>query len=432
MPVVGRLFHGAGLPSAKNKAETLVLPPNERCLYLTLHWGDRFYGAHPGGAYLGVMNPPDPVAADVAPPSDRNTLRVLGGVLTVAALALVFDLWPWLLLAIWAASITKPLGTKVFRRAADRKRAAAVITIGLLLALLVPLAAGIGVLVPDVIDVAQRVQSADSGSKSLKELVAKREPEDEPAEDKPESETTEPKKIENTDAIGANPEQLIDMAREHGTQAVNIARPLAGALGSFALGVFTFFVAVYATLLHGDAAYAWLRARLPLSARATDRLRDAYQETGRGLLYSVGLTALLQGGLAAIAYVSLGVPRGLALGLATIITSLIPAIGPFLVWGPVALGLYLVGHPIKAAILAGVGVIIVAPADNLLRPLLAKRGKLQLDPFVVFFAMVGGIALIGGWGLMVGPLVFRMAREVIDMLYEQRAHDSEAAPARVR
>jgi predicted PurR-regulated permease PerM len=339
---------------------------------------------------------------------ERKALRWLGFALTAAALALIFELWLWLLLAVWTASMTKPLASRLLRRAKGRKRAAALITLGLLIGLLVPIGAGVAVLVPDVIELVQRASSADSGSKSLIELVTHRE--------KGAAQPDEPKLTPSQ-----NPDQLVQMAREHGQQAIDIARPLARALGAFALGVFVYFVAVYAALLHGDAAYQWLRERSALSEQSTDRLRDAYQETGRGLLYSVGLTALLQGGLAAIAYVSLGVPRALALGLLTIITSLIPAIGPFLVWGPVALGLYFAEHPIKAAILAGVGVIIVAPADNLLRPLLAKRGKLQLHPFLVFFAMVGGIALIGGWGLMVGPLVFRMAREVIDMLHERHA-----------
>ena len=65
--------------------------------------------------------------------------------------------------------------------------------------------------------------------------------------------------------------------------------------------------------------------------------------------------------------------------------------------------------------------IIVAPADNVFRPLFAKMGKLKLHPFLVFFSMMGGIVVLGGWGLMVGPLVFRMALEVIEMVREERA-----------
>jgi predicted PurR-regulated permease PerM len=367
---------------------------------------------------MPIREPPAAVDADSR--AERRPLRVLGFVLTTAALALVFDLWPWLLLALWTGSITAPLASKLLRRLGGREWAAAIITIGLLLALLLPFGAGVAVLVPDVIDLAQRASSADSGSKSLIEIVTRRDEREPSEEPQDEAEKDEAKKDEHPPAAIAKPDQLVALARQHGSQAMNLARPLAGALSSFALGVFAYFVAVYAVLLHGASAYAWVRERSPLSASSTDRLRDTYVETGRGLLYSVGLTALLQGGLAAIAYVALGVPRALALGLLTIVTSLIPAIGPFLVWGPIALGLYLAEHPIKAAILAGVGVIIVAPADNLLRPLLAKRGKLQLHPFLVFFSMVGGIALIGGWGLVVGPLVFRMAREVIDMLHEQQ------------
>jgi predicted PurR-regulated permease PerM len=389
------------------------------------------------------MQVPESIEVSPVTSREKQTLTILAGVLSSGALALVFDFWLWLVLAIWTASLTKPLATRLLRRAGGRTRAAALITIGLLLALWVPLGAGIAVLIPDVIELVQRARSSEPGSSTLVELVSKRSAEDpkkqQPAEPKP-PRPTEPKSADAPapgpqetpkpdTVLSSKPEQLIDMAKQHGQQAMTYARPIVGALGRFALGVFVFFVGVYAALLHGEAAYAWVRERLPLSPASIDRLRDTYLETGRGLLYSVGLTALLQGGLATIAYVSLGVPRALALGLATIITSLIPAIGPFLVWGPVAGGLFLAGHPIKAAILAGVGVIVVAPADNLLRPLLAARGKLQLHPFLVFFSMLGGIALLGGWGLVVGPLVFRMAREVIEMAHEQRAADSGAPAA---
>jgi predicted PurR-regulated permease PerM len=189
-------------------------------------------------------------------------------------------------------------------------------------------------------------------------------------------------------------------------------------------------VGTYAALIHGKTAYAWLRQQLPLAPARTDRLRDAFHETGRGLLFSVALTALVQAGLATIAYVALGVPRALVLGLATFVTSVIPAIGPFLVWGPVAFGLLLSGSSIKAAILTGVCVVIVAPADNVLRPVFAKLGKLTLHPFLVFFSMLGGVVTIGGWGLMLGPLLYRMTLELIALLQEQRSGEVRMEPGR--
>jgi predicted PurR-regulated permease PerM len=47
--------------------------------------------------------------------------------------------------------------------------------------------------------------------------------------------------------------------------------------------------------------------------------------------------------------------------------------------------------------------LVVGLIDNLVRPLLIKGG-VQIDAAVLFFALVGGLALLGPVGLLVGPL----------------------------
>jgi predicted PurR-regulated permease PerM len=336
-----------------------------------------------------------------SPTTQRRLLVVTMLALIAGAIALLLPLWPWVLLALWTASILDPLFRRLSGIVHGRSRAAGLISVGLLIAVLAPIAAGIAVVAPQAVGLVQRAARSSSGRGALIELV-----------------TAGGQHGKNGPAL--NPDQLVQMVEAHGEQAWTAAALLAQVVGSVLFGIATYFVGTYAALVHGKAAYEWVRRQLPLAPARTDRIRDAFQETGRGLLFSVALTAAAQAGLATIAYVSLGVPRALVLGLATFVTSVIPAIGPFLVWGPVAFGLLLAGSPIKAAILTGVCAVIVAPADNVLRPVFAKLGKLTLHPFLVFFSMLGGIVTMGGWGLMLGPLVYRMALELIAMVREQR------------
>ena len=55
----------------------------------------------------------------------------------------------------------------------------------------------------------------------------------------------------------------------------------------------------------------------PLSSKHMNRFYDAFHETGRGLLIGVGLTCVVQGLVAAIAYLCLQIPRWYALGVLT-------------------------------------------------------------------------------------------------------------------
>jgi predicted PurR-regulated permease PerM len=328
---------------------------------------------------------------------EQKTLRVCLAVLVLCVILLLLPFWPWLFLALWTAGLGAAPFRRLTRAIGGRSRAAAAATMGLLLIIVVPLGAGIAVVAPDLLHLAQTALASTSGRGALVELVS------------------------NGDTAQLDTKKVLEMVQAHGKQAFTVAALLASSLGVFALGIVIYFVSTYAALVHGDTAYEWLRERLPLAGQQVDRLRDTYHETGRGLLFSVDLTALGQAALATIAYVSLGVPRPFALGLLTFITSVIPAVGPFLVWGPVALGLLLAGHPAEAAILTGVCALIVAPADNLLRPLFAKWGQLKLHPFLVLLSMLAGVVMLGGWGLMLGPLTFRMALEILEMARETRS-----------
>jgi predicted PurR-regulated permease PerM len=55
------------------------------------------------------------------------------------------------------------------------------------------------------------------------------------------------------------------------------------------------------------------------------------------------------------------------------------------------------------------------------RPWLSRYGQLQLPTFVIFIAMMGGIAAFGGAGLLLGPLLVRLASEALEIWREDRA-----------
>ena len=94
--------------------------------------------------------------------------------------------------------------------------------------------------------------------------------------------------------------------------------------------------------------------------------------------------------MATIAYLALGVPRALVLGLLTCLTSIIPSVGTALVWVPVAIGLALAGKVVPAIIMGVVGVVVIASVDNILRPVFARFGKLELSTFVLLTSISEG------------------------------------------
>jgi predicted PurR-regulated permease PerM len=138
-------------------------------------------------------------------------------------------------------------------------------------------------------------------------------------------------------------------------------------------------------------------------------------ETGKGLVLGFGGAALAQSLVATILFASVGVSRALVLGLLTFLGATIPGVGTAFVWVPVAAGLALNGRTQAAIVVVLVGMFVIGTLDNLLRPVLARYGSLNLPTHLVFVSMLGGLLLLGPAGLLLGVLTVRMASEALQI-----------------
>lgn len=306
-------------------------------------------------------------------------------------------LWPFataLVLGAWMADLLSPVFRRLRHVLRGSQRAAALLTGALVVLVAAPIALAITTLVPAAKSLFDQVRAAGNGKGALAALVS-------------------------DGGGGGGLPNIPQLIREHGVNASKAVALVAGAGLEAFIGAFVFFVVFFAALVDGGRASRWLETNAPIDAGALTRLKNAFYQAGRGLIVGNGLTALVQGGIATVTYIALGVPRALLLGLLSVVGALVPMTGPTIVWVPVAAGLLFTGHPVKAAVLAGVGVFVVGTADNVLRPYLSKRAHVGLDTSVVLLAIFGGIAVFGGWGLLLGPLVVRLAIEAFEIVRER-------------
>jgi predicted PurR-regulated permease PerM len=335
---------------------------------------------------------------DSQPSGDGRALRWLVGALCIGAVVAIAPFWVPLVIAAWAAALAKPIHAALAKRVHRRKWAAALITVLLVVAFLTPVLIATLSLAGSAVQMGRHLLEADSGKDALRSLAA-------------------------SDGGGAlnfhqlSLQQGIDLARAHGASAMSVANTLFGAATVVVLGVVVFVSAFYTFLLQGPRLHEWLLLHSPLSRGHFHRLSSAFSEVGRGLLIGVVLTALLQGAVATVGYVVCGVPQPLVLGLVTVFASLIPSVGSGLVWVPVTAGLAISGRPGAAVAMLVIG-CVVSVVDNLVRPLFARYGELRMNGLLLFLAMLGGIAVFGPGGLLLGPLLVRLATEGLAMLRE--------------
>jgi predicted PurR-regulated permease PerM len=214
--------------------------------------------------------------------------------------------------------------------------------------------------------------------------------------------------------------EVLSFLQSYGERAWELAMTLGATATTLVIGLIVFFWGTYWTLCTGPRAYAWFEMNSGFDTGTVRRLHSAFVETGRGLLVGVGATSLLQAVVATVAFVALGVPRPILFGALTLGFSAIPGLGSGFVWGPIAVGLALNDESTKALILTVLGVTVIGGVDNVARPFLARVAHLRLSNFMLFSSMIGGVALLGPFGLFAGPLVVRLARETLEILNGHR------------
>lgn len=332
------------------------------------------------------------------------SLRVVLAVLFVGACLVVWPLWPWLVFAVWTAAALRPLRVRLTRWLRGRARASAVLCALMLAIVVVPVVALSVTFVNDAVAFGERVVSSTSGRDALLAIV------------------TEPR-----DTAAASPSapwwtlpHVMSALSAHGERAWALASTVAGVTGRVLLGLFVFFASTYLWMVQEANVVLWLERNVPAPATTLRRFGRAFLETGRALFLGFGLTSLAQAVITTGAFLALGVPRPFALGIFAFFASFVPILGSSLVWAPVALGLAATGHVGKGIAMAVVGTL-AAGVDYVLRPLAARWASLEMHGAVLLFSMLGGAAMFGPSGLLLGPLVTRLAIEAASALREARS-----------
>ncbi|PWE54073.1 AI-2E family transporter [Metarhizobium album] len=162
-----------------------------------------------------------------------------------------------------------------------------------------------------------------------------------------------------------------------------------------------------------------IRRALPLSDAHTLRFTSKFTSVVRATVRGNVIIAVLQGTIGGVAFWALGIEPAFLWGVLMSVLSLLPAVGAALIWAPAALYLALTGVWIKAIILVAIGVLVIGLVDNFLRPPLVGK-ETRLPDYVVLISTIGGIALIGINGFIIGPLIAALFISAWGIFIEER------------
>lgn len=329
---------------------------------------------------------------------ERRTLLVM---LAVASLALGAILLPFSGTLLWSviiAMLFTPLYRRLLRRMRGRRSPAALVTLLVVLVIaILPFAFITGALVGQVTSVYAAMQSGAFNPSVFFQGV-----------------------------VDALPNWAVNLLERYGlVEFDDLQRRVSEMLGqgskmiaaqALSIGQNTFefvarlFIMLYITFFlirDGDRVMRSIRDAVPLRTRDEQVLIDKFTTVIRATVKGNLLVAVLQGALGGIAFWFLGIEAALLWAVLMAFLSLLPAVGAALVWLPVALYFLSTGAVAAGVGLVAYGILVIGLVDNVLRPVLVGKDT-RMPDWVVLITTLGGMAVFGINGFVLGPVIAAM------------------------
>jgi predicted PurR-regulated permease PerM len=170
-------------------------------------------------------------------------------------------------------------------------------------------------------------------------------------------------------------------------------------LDAFVAAYFFFYCSIRGQWLANEVI-----ASMPLRQSDREEFLTVGANVIRSILKSLVVIGAVQGFFSGLAFHFVGVGGVVFWGIVMGFLSVIPFIGPVIVWLPVAVYLALQGQFWEALFLAGWFWILVASIDNVLRPYLVGS-ETRMPDVLVLLTTLGGLFMFGAIGLLIGPLI---------------------------
>ncbi|MEJ1171465.1 AI-2E family transporter [Variovorax sp. CCNWLW235] len=172
----------------------------------------------------------------------------------------------------------------------------------------------------------------------------------------------------------------------------------------FLISFFVMLYLLYFLVRDGSALSKTMREAVPLAKPHTHYLLNKFTTVIRATVKGNVAVAIAQGAIGGLAFWMLGVQGALLWAVLMAFLSLLPAVGAALIWGPVAIYFLATGHFWQGGILIFVGVFVIGLVDNILRPVLVGKDT-QMPDYIVLMSTIGGMAIFGINGFVVGPVI---------------------------
>jgi len=196
---------------------------------------------------------------------------------------------------------------------------------------------------------------------------------------------------------------LIQGSKFLAAQVINIGQSTV----DFIVNLLVTLYLLFFLLRDGDALTRRIRDAVPLRAKQQHALFSKFTTVIRATVKGDIVVAVLQGTLGGMIFWILGIYAPVLWAVVMAFLSLLPAVGTAAIWLPVAIYLLATGAVWQGVVLIVCGALVISLVDNFLRPFLVGRDT-KMPDYVVLMSTLGGLAIFGLNGFIIGPVIAAM------------------------
>lgn len=413
-PSSGRFprWHSASAEEALDKSGQFTRGSSSNILHIHGPAGSGWVSAH----LARHTEPPDPMTSPNSAESPALQDRAFLLLLIAASLAFAWILRPFYGAVLWGiilAIMFTPLCRRLSGRLHQRRTLAALLTLLIILVLVIlPLTLLTILLVQEGISTYDRFTSGELNPRQYLQQVF----------------DALPGWITNLlDRVG-----LTSVGRIQARISAGLAQSLQFLAGQalnlgqnaldFIVSALIMLYLLFFLLRDGDGLTQRIRNAIPLRGEQQRALANRFTIVIRATVKGNLVVALIQGALGGLIFWLLDIRAPVLWGALMTVLSLLPAVGAALVWLPVAIYFLATGATGKGIILTAYGSLVIGLVDNLLRPILVGKDT-KLPDYVVLISTLGGIAVFGINGFVIGPVIAAIFVAVWDISSSSRSNE---------
>jgi predicted PurR-regulated permease PerM len=178
--------------------------------------------------------------------------------------------------------------------------------------------------------------------------------------------------------------------------------------------LFTTLFTMFYFFRDGRSLLRRVRSLIPLDREYKNAIVARFSSVARATVKGTLLIALVQGTLSGLTLWIFGVGSPFLWGVVATLLAVIPMVGAWLVLYPAAFIQIATGHLWQGIGILLVTVIVIVNVDNLMRPRLVGQ-ETGMHDLMVFFSTLGGIAMFGPTGFIVGPMIAALFLSLLDI-----------------